>query len=122
MFNEEYEEEEGDDYLAFNITDEKNDVASVSNARTDACIVNVQIDGVRDCEALIDSGSSVNIVGGDVLRCLRNNGRRNKRLEAIQSRLYAYGNTELLSWASFRPGLASLARPRPPASSSSLGK
>ena len=95
MFNEEYEEEDRDDYPAFNITDtEQNDVASVSSARTDACIVKVQIDGV-DCEALIDSGSSVDVLGEDVLRRLRNDGHRNKRLEASQSRLYAYGNTEL---------------------------
>ena len=97
VFNEEYEEEDRDDYLAFNITDtEQNDVASVSSssARTDACIVKVQIDGV-DCEALIDSGSSVDVLGEDVLRRLRNDGHRNKRLEASQSRLYAYGNTEL---------------------------
>ena len=95
LFNEEYEEEDRDDYLAFNITDtEQNDVASVSGARTDACIGKVQIDGV-DCEALIDSGSSVDVLGEDVLRRLRNDGHRNKRLEASQSRLYAYGNTEL---------------------------
>ena len=95
VFNEEYEEEDRDDYLAFNITDtQQNDVASVSSARTDACIVKVQIDGV-DCEALIDSGSSVDVLGEDVLRRLRNDGHRNKRLEASQSRLYAYGNTEL---------------------------
>ena len=96
VFNEEYEEEEDrDDYLAFNITDtQQNDVASVSSARTDACIVKVQIDGV-DCEALIDSGSSVDVLGEDVLHRLRNDGHRNKRLEASQSRLYAYGNTEL---------------------------
>ena len=94
VFNKEYEEEDRDNYLAFNITDtEQNDVAGVSSARTDACIVKVQIDGV-DCEALIDSGSSVDVLR-DVLRRLRNDGHCNKHLEASQSRLYAYGNTEL---------------------------
>ena len=97
VFNEEHEDEDRDNYLAFNITDtEQNDVASVSSTHTDACIVKVQIDGV-DCEfeALIDSGSSVDVLGEDVLHRLRNDGHCNKRLEASQSRLYAYGNTEL---------------------------
>ena len=104
--NEEYEEEDRDDYLAFNITDEKqNDVASISSARTDACIVKVQIDGV-DCEALIDSGSSADVLWDNVLRCLRNDGHCNKCLEASQSRLYAYGNTELPVVGKFSSGIS----------------
>ena len=82
-------DQDRDDFLAFTISSA--DVANISSEAS--CTVNVRINGA-EVEALVDSGSSADVLGEDVLRRLRVEGM-DARLEDCKTRLFAYGNTEL---------------------------
>ena len=80
-------DQDRDDFLAFTISS-----AYVANISSEAsCTVNVRTNGA-EVEALVDSGSSADVLGEDVLRRLRVEGM-DALLEDCKTRLFAYGKT-----------------------------